>query len=246
MTIVSRITGVMSMLFLLGTMAGCSSSTDPVTEDDPFLVVDPQTGQTTIDVDDLLEQIRVRTPVADSFPQVIVCQEIEEACSEMLQEVQTTYPQFLPAAIAGMLDEEANHAAAMRAVLEVYGVQEALPENTRGVYKDNEVDSAWDNALGGDARIADEDEAWHAVFRMYEFAVAEYRQLSDATLTNDGRLVANVFTAANENSLLALLLVWPPDLPLPEPEYLIDEDLEELRKKAQAGSFNHCLWCTPP
>lgn len=234
------------MLFLLGTMAGCSSSTDPVTEDDPFLVVDPQTGQTTIDVDDLLEQIRVRTPVADSFPQVIVCQEIEEACSEMLQEVQTTYPQFLPAAIAGMLDEEANHAAAMRAVLEVYGVQEALPENTRGVYKDNEVDSAWDNALGGDARIADEDEAWHTVFHVFEFAVAEYRQLSDATLTNDARLVTNVFTAANENSLMALLLAWPRNLPLPEPEYLIDEDLEELRKKAQAGSFNSCRWCTPP
>ena len=65
-------------------------------------------------------------------------------------------------------------------------------------------------------------------------------------MTNDARLVTNVFNAANENSLMALLLVWPPDLPLPEPEYLIDEDLEELRKKAQAASFNDCRWCTPP
>jgi hypothetical protein len=237
---------IIGTLIITGTMIGCSSTTDPAAEDGRFLDVDPQTGQTNIDIDDLSQQLGTLTPQLDSFPQVLMCQEIEEACSEMLQEIQTTNPQFIPFAIADMVDEEANHAAAMRAVLEVYGVQEALPENTRGVYKDNEVDSAWDNALGGDARIADEDEAWHAVFRMYEFAVAEYRQLSDATLTNDGRLVANVFTAANENSLMALLLVWPPDLPLPEPEYLIDEDLEELRKKAQAGSFNHCLWCTPP
>ena len=246
MSTLSRITGVIATLFLLGTMAGCSNSTDPVTEDDPFLVVDPQTGQTTIDIDDLLEQIRVRTPVADSFPQVLVCQEIEESCAEMLQELQTSYQQFLPPAIAAMIDEEENQAAAMRAVLEVYGVQEALPENTRGVYKDNEVDSAWDNALGDDGRITDDDEAWQAVFRVFEFAVAEYRELGDSTLTNDARLVTNVFKAANENSLMALLLVWPPDLTLPEPEYLIDEDLEELRKKAQAASFNDCRWCTPP
>ena len=164
----------------------------------------------------------------------------------MLQELQTSYQQFLPPAIAAMIDEEENQAAAMRAVLEVYGVQEALPENTRGVYKDNEVDSAWDNALGDDGRITDDDEAWQAVFRVFEFAVAEYRELGDSTLTNDARLVTNVFKAANENSLMALLLVWPPDLPLPEPEYLIDEDLEELRKKAQAASFNDCRWCTPP
>jgi hypothetical protein len=114
----------------------------------------------------------------------------------------------------------------------VYGLPEALPENSRGVYKNNEVDAAWNSALGGDGRISDSDEAWRAVFHVFEFAVAEYRQIGDSSLTNDARLVTNVFTAANENSLMALLLVWPPDLPLPEPAYLIDEDLEELRKKA--------------
>lgn len=233
-------------LILTGTVVGCSSATDPASEDDPFLIVDAQTGYTKIDTDELLEQIRVRTPVADSFPQVLGCQEIEEAAAELLQELQTTYPQDLPPAVASMIDEEENQAAAMRAVLDVYGLQEALPENTRGVYKNNKVDSAWSHALGGDGSIRDDDEAWRAVFHLFEFAVAEYRQIGDSSLTNDARLVTNVFTAANENSLMALLLVWPPDLPLPEPEYLIDEDLEELRKKAQAGSFNDCRWCTPP
>jgi hypothetical protein len=237
---------LVSAFILAGTVIGCSSSTDPGSEDYSFLVVDPQTGYTKIDIDDLRQQLSTRTPVADSFPQVLDCQEIEEACSELLQELQSSYPQLLPPAVSSMVDEEENQAAAMLVVLDVYGLPEALPENSRGVYKNNEVDAAWNSALGGDGRINDSDEAWRAVFHVFEFAVAEYRQIGDSSLTNDARLVTNVFTAANENSLMALLLVWPPDLPLPEPAYLIDEDLEELRKKAQAGSFNYCRWCTPP